>query len=433
MRWWPGSLFGRVAAILLAGLTAAYALSYWSVMRERASLAESMMLAYVGRDVVSSVAMLDHLPASQRAAWLNKLQRPNYRFTLGDPAVPPSSSDAVGIARMLATSLNTELGPGRVLGVGVEDPSRTVFSLRLADGSPLTLHLMTPRKMVSLSTALLLALQLAVVGACIWWGVRVATRPLGELAQAATRLGDDPQAAELPERGPAEVRRAIAAFNVMQRRIAAHLAERLQILAAVSHDLQTPITRMRVRTDLLADEALRDKLQADLLDMQHLVEEGLAYARTAHAQAEAPQAIDLHALLDGLVCDYLDAGQRVELHVAPDLVIRTRPQALKRIVMNLVDNALKFAGQAEVVAQQGGGGVITISVLDRGPGVPEEHLQAVLQPFHRLEASRNRDTGGSGLGLPIAHRLSAAINSQLQLTPRVGGGLAAHLLMSDIH
>ena len=425
MSWWPSTLFGRVAAILLAGLTAAYALSFWSVMRERADLAESMMLAYVGRDVVSSVAMLDHLPASQRAAWLGKLQRPNYRFTLDDPTVP-TQSDAVGIARMLAASLNTELGPGRLLGVGVEDPSRTVFSLRLADGSPLTLHLMTPRKMVSLTTALLLALQLVVVGACIWWGVRVATRPLSDLAQAATRLGDDPKAPEMPERGPAEVRRAIAAFNVMQRRIAAHLAERLQILAAVSHDLQTPITRMRVRTDLLADEALRDKLQADLIDMQHLVEEGLAYARTAHAATEASQAIDLHALLDGLVCDYTDAGHAVTLSAPPGLVVTVRPQAFKRIVTNLLDNALKFAGSAEVVVHPQGP-ALTLSVMDRGPGMPADQLQAVLQPFYRLESSRNRETGGSGLGLAIAHRLSAALGASLSLHQRDGGGLEARL------
>lgn len=427
MSLWPRSLFGRVAAILLAGLTAAYALSFWSVMRERANLAESMMLAYVGRDVISSVAMLDRLPAAERAAWLRKLQRPNYRFTLDEPALR-QRADAAGIAQTLAASLNAELGPGRVLGVGVEDPARTVFSLRLADGVPLTLHLMTPRKMVSTTTALLLALQLAVVGGCVWWGVRVATRPLSDLASAASRLGDDPQAAELPERGPAEVRRAIAAFNTMQRRIAAHLAERLQILAAVSHDLQTPITRMRVRTDLMPDEALRDKLQADLMDMQHLVEEGLAYARTAHAALEQMQSVDLHALLDGLVCDYRDAARQVELLGPDNLTVSTRPQALKRIVMNLVDNALKFAGEAQVVVSQSNSALF-IDILDSGPGMPDDQLLAVLQPFYRVEASRNRDTGGSGLGLAIAHRLSGALGATLSLHNRPEGGLQARLAL----
>jgi signal transduction histidine kinase len=371
--------------------------------------------------------MLDRLPAAERVAWLRKLQRPNYRFTL-DETPSRQRADAVGIAQTLAANLNAELGPGRVLGVGVEDPSRTVFSLRLADGTPLTLHLMTPRKMVSTTTALLLALQLAMVGGCVWWGVRLATRPLSDLASAATRLGDDPQAAELPEQGPAEVRRAIAAFNTMQRRIAAHLAERLQILAAVSHDLQTPITRMRVRTDLMPDEALRDKLQADLLDMQHLVEEGLAYARTAHAAMEQMQSVDLQALLDGLVCDYRDAARQVELLGPSSITLSTRPQALKRIVMNLVDHALKFAGEAQVVVSQSDSALF-IDVLDQGPGMPDNQLLAVLQPFYRVEASRNRDTGGSGLGLAIAHRLSGALGATLSLHNRPRGGLQARLAL----
>lgn len=435
MSLWPRSLFGRVAAILLAGLAVVYALSYLSVMRERADLADTMMLAYLGRDVASSVAMLDRLPKAERSAWLDKLKRPGYRFSLDDAsdaaAALPVTHDPA-LPRSLVAALEAGLGQGKVLSVsgGAPEAGRpvTVLALRLSDGTPLSLHLMAPRRMVSATTAWLLALQLAVVGACVWWGVRLATRPLSDLAVAAARLGDDPQAPELPERGPAEVRRAIAAFNAMQRQIAAHMAERLQILAAVSHDLQTPITRMRVRTDLLADDALRDKLQADLFDMQHLVEEGLAYARTAHAATEVPQAIDLHALLDVLVCDRVDAGAAVTLDMPTPLVLSTRPQALKRIVTNLLDNALKFSGAAELTVRQGSMAV-TLSVLDRGPGIPEGQLQSALQPFYRLESSRSRETGGSGLGLAIAQRLSLALGGSLSLHRREGGGLEARLTL----
>lgn len=436
MSLWPRSLFGRVAAILLAGLAVVYALSYLSVMRERADLADTMMLAYLGRDVASSVAMLDRLPVVERTAWLDKLKRPGYRFSLGGmadtaPVALPSWADQA-LSRSLVVALETELGPGKVLNVKAAPPEAgrpvTALGLRLNDGTPLTLHLLAPRRMVSATTAWLLALQLAVVGACVWWGVRVATRPLSELAEAAARLGDDPQAPELPERGPAEVRRAIAAFNAMQRRIASHLAERLQILAAVSHDLQTPITRMRVRTDLLVDEALRAKLQADLFDMQHLVEEGLAYARTAHAATEVPQALDLHAMLDVLVCDRADAGAIVSLKMPADLVLSTRPQALKRIVTNLLDNALKFAGAAELTVRQDSAAVV-LSVLDRGPGIPDDQLQSALQPFYRIESSRSRETGGSGLGLAIAQRLSLALGGTLSLHRREGGGLEARLTL----
>jgi signal transduction histidine kinase len=302
------------------------------------------------------------------------------------------------------------------------------FDLRLADGSPLALHLQPPRLMVSATTAGLLLLQLALLGACIAWAVRQTTRPLAQLASAADVLGRNPDAPPLAEHGPLEARRAAAAFNTMQRRIATHLTERLQILAAVSHDLQTPITRMRVRTELLADEAVRDKLQADLAEMQNLVEEGLAYARSAHAATEAARPVDLHALLDSLVCDYTDAGHAVVLSGSHPAPLATRPQALRRVVGNLVDNALKFAGAAEVAVHSDGASV-QISVCDRGPGIPAHQLAAVLQPFVRLEDSRNRDTGGAGLGLAIASQLATALGGILSLLPRAGGGLEARLTL----
>lgn len=430
MSLWPRSLFGRVAAIMLAGLAVAYAMSFWSVMRERSSLADSMMQAYLGRDVASSLAMLERLPPSERPLWLERLARPNYWFLVGETPAAPSAAEPSTPSRQLMASLRAQAGAARVLDARDEGPTM-VFRLRLADGSPLSLHVSRPRRSITLATATLLLCQLAVLAGCVWWAVRVATRPLSQLADAAARLGTDPESAAMPEQGPTEVQRAATAFNAMQRRIGEHMAERLQILAAVSHDLQTPITRMRVRTDLLADGALRDKLQADLQGMQHLVEEGLAYARTAHAAMEKPQAIDLHALLDGLVCDYADAGHDIQLQADPGMVITTRPQALKRVVGNLVDNALKFAGQAEVLVRADESAVV-IRVVDRGPGMPDDQMVAALRPFYRLEGSRNRETGGSGLGLAIAQRLSTALGADLRLSRRDGGGLEARLSLPAV-
>jgi signal transduction histidine kinase len=228
----------------------------------------------------------------------------------------------------------------------------------------------------------------------------------------------------LVQEGPHEVQSAAAAFNAMQRHIAAHMAERMHILAAISHDLQSPITRMRVRTDLLADEVLREKLQADLLAMQRLVEEGLAYARTAHASTEKQQKVDLPALLDALACDHIDAGRQLTLHPCSPCVIHTRPQALRRIIDNLIDNAMKFAGSAEI-AVRCEGRKVDILVSDRGPGIPTDQIAVAMQPFSRLETSRNRDTGGSGLGLAIAQGLSRALGGDLTLLNRPGGGLEA--------
>lgn len=437
---WPRTLGGRIAAILLGGLVLAYGLSLASIMRERQGLADTMMRAYVARDLASSVGVLDRLPAAERADWLEPLSRPNYRLTLGlapeaasAPGVEPSAT-AVG----LADELRQRLGPGRVQGLAAEGERGAVFRLHLADGTPLVVHLAAPMRGVSPANALLLLAQLAVLGGCVAWAVRLATRPLAQLAQAADRLGADPQTEVLASDeagGPVEVLRARAAFQSMQARIKAHMAERLQLLAAISHDLQTPITRLRLRAEALDNDVLRDKFQADLLGMQRLVEEGLAYARTAHASTEPACPVDLQALLDGLVCDYTDAGRAVSLQAPAALVLRTRPVALQRIVGNLVDNALKFAGAAEVTASirtGQGPSTVEIAVRDRGPGVPQAQLPRITEPFYRLEASRNADTGGSGLGLAIAQRLAQALGGELSLRNRDGGGLEALLTLPDL-
>ncbi|RRS02717.1 HAMP domain-containing protein [Aquabacterium soli] len=434
--WWPRTLGWRIALILLGGLVLAYALSLASIMRERQGLADTMMHAYVARDLASSVGVLDRLPAAERAAWLEPLSRPNYRLALRDEAaVVPPGTEPTAMAQALALELRQRLGDGRVQGLVPEGDRGAVIRMRLADGTPLTVHLAAPMRGVSAANAALLLAQLLVLGACVAWAVRLATRPLVQLAQAADRLGADPQADVLPPfdaTGPAEVRRAHAAFQSMQTRIREHMAERLQLLAAISHDLQTPITRLRLRTEALIDESLREKFQADLLGMQRLVEEGLAYARSVHASAEPACRVDLHALLDGLVCDYADAGRPVMLQAPSTLVLTTRPLALQRIVGNLVDNALKFAGAAELSAQAvatQGAAVVQIVVRDRGPGVPVGQLARITEPFVRLEASRNADTGGSGLGLAIAQRLAQALGGRLSLRNRDGGGLEALLTL----
>ncbi|MCM5681422.1 ATP-binding protein [Schlegelella sp. S2-27] len=419
------SLFARVVAILLAGLAAAYGLSYWAVQQEKRHLVDSMMSGYVARDVASSLAILERVPADERSAWLQRLARPNYRWVLGAPA--PSGAPQARTA--LTADIASTVGADRVQAVETLPGGGWAMALRLADGSAVSLQLQPPARAVTARTAGLLLLQLLIVGACTWWAVRQATRPLARLGQAARLLARDANLVRpLPEDGPREVREAAAAFNAMQHRIAEQMRERLHILAAVSHDLQTPITRMRVRTDLLADAAARRRLQADLSHMQSLVEEGLAYARTAHAAEEPSQAVDLHALLDTLVCDFVDDGHVVRFDAGSVVTLNTRPLALRRIVSNLLDNAVKHAGAAEV-RMTIEAAAVHITVLDRGPGIPEARLAEMKQPFRRLEESRSRDTGGSGLGLAIAERLSHAIGAELHLKNRPGGGLEAQLVV----
>ncbi|CAN0628386.1 two-component system, OmpR family, osmolarity sensor histidine kinase EnvZ [Burkholderia multivorans] len=428
---WPRSLFARLALILCVGLALAQTLSFWLTITERDQAMTNVMMGYIEREVTSSVALLDRLPAAERAEWLPRLARRSYRFMLGPGSrggpvdarlsarVEQSIADGIGKAYPLTA--NAVPGDGEHIQV----------HLRLTDGSPLTID-MHPMSGMPLSGWLpvVLVLQLAVLAACCWLAVRLATRPLHQLAEAADTLGPDLKAVRLPETGPSEVARAAKAFNAMQDRIAQYATERMQILAAISHDLQTPITRMRLRVDMLDDDAQAAKLRQDLLEMENLVKEGVLYARTLHGTAEAPRRVDLDALLDSIVSDYVDAGAPVSLERRVATALVTRPQSLRRIIGNLVDNALKYGGSAVIEVDAGADGGVRIAVLDRGPGIPADKLAHVFEPFVRLETSRNRDTGGTGLGLAIARQLTLALDATLTLQNRADGGLAATLTLN---
>jgi signal transduction histidine kinase len=422
----PHSLYGRIALILIGALLVAHALTYLAILRERGDLAQTMMLSYLGRDVAASVAILDRVPPAERAQWLPRLERQNYRYALAEAAgAAPLQGD---LPQRLSSVIAAQVGAARV-GTMTQTAQAWQLPLRLADGSPLTLTVNPPQTGVSRGTLWLLFAQLATLALAAWFAVRLATRPLTRLAHAADTLGHGTQTTPLPEDGPHEVARAAHAFNAMQQRIADHITERVHTLAAISHDLQTPLTRMRLRAELLPEGGAREKLLGDLGAMQSLVGEGLAYARTAHAAQETPRAVDLNALLDNLVCEATDAGQRAQLrgHLATPLI--TRPQALRRVVGNLLDNALKFGGEAEVLLEPGDEREIHIIVRDPGPGIPPAQLDAVLQPFVRAEPSRNRETGGTGLGLSIANQLAAVLGGRLRLSNLPQGGFEARLTL----
>ena len=398
-RWWPRTLFARLTLILCGGLALATALSFQLVMYERTQAGTAMMLGYLDQDLASAVTLLERLPAAQRADWLPHLARTNYSLLL-DPGVggpAPASArarrvlDSIGAA-LGARQFSANLVPGNA--------ERLQLHLRLKDGSPLTIDLRLRGMPLSPWLPLVLLAQLALICGCTWFAVRLATRPLAQLAQAADTLGPD------------------------------YMSERMQILAAISHDWQTPITRMRMRADMMEEGAHGTALRRDLLEMEALVREGVTYAKTLHATAEPTLRIDPDALLDSMQCDYADAGHAVTLEGRVGSLLVARPQALRRILSNLIDNALKFTGAAEVRAQPARAGQVTITVSDRGAGIPEDQLEAVFQPFFRLESSRNRASGGTGLGLAIARQLANAMNATLTLHPRSGGGLEARLTLA---
>ncbi|MEB0140661.1 MULTISPECIES: ATP-binding protein [unclassified Undibacterium] len=435
---WPRSLFGRISLILLFGLCVAHILSFGMIVYERDQASKATMSYYLGHDVAGSIAMLERLPAEERAVWLPRLDRNNYRYFLraGEPAsahVAEKSADTT-LAIEVMQSVRAALGSGYTVipGFYLDAQARKHMNLHLNlyDGTPVSIDMVSSGLTYSSWLPLILVAQLLILIAFSWLAVRLATRPLAQLAAAADRVSPDRSTDLFPTDGPLEVAKAGIAFNAMQQRISTYLSERIQILAAVTHDLQTPITRMRLRVEMSDEEGHKDKLLRDLLAMQSLVEQGVAYAR-AHQLGQQPKektySLDLDALLRSLVNDYQDAGHSIALTAQLGRPLRSAPHALKRILSNLLDNALKFGSEVEIVVQNLAADHIAIAVLDRGPGIPAAELAAVLQPYYRVENSRNRDTGGSGLGLAIAQQLSLALGGSLHLSNREGGGLLAEL------
>ncbi|ROO40741.1 ATP-binding protein [Pseudomonas sp. 7SR1] len=425
---WPRTLASRLWLVFLVGLILAQSLTFAAQYYERYQSTKTAMLGNFEHDTATSIAILDRLPAAERLEWTKRLQRRNYDYLLRehDPGIALTSND---LAATAAQSLQASLGRNYDLTF-VEIPGpRQHFQaqVRLADGSPVTIDVRPSVRPLSPWLPFVLFGQLVLMIGCTWLAVRIAIRPLSRLAEAVENLDPNAHPVQLDENGPREVAYAARAFNSMQARIAAYLKERMQLLAAISHDLQTPITRMKLRAEFMDDSVEKDKLGNDLDEIEHLVREGVAYARSVHGATETSCRISLDSFLDSLVCDYQDTGREVSLIGKNGAVIETRPHALRRILVNLVDNALKYAGTAEVEICGNASTGVSIKVLDRGPGIPEEILAEVVKPFYRVESSRNRSTGGTGLGLAIAQQLANAIGGSLSLRNRDGGGLCVTL------
>jgi signal transduction histidine kinase len=279
-RLWPDSLFGRLAIILFSGLVAAHVLAFVLIALDRLAIEDELGSKFAAGDIADAVAILDYVEPEERPAWLDRISRLHWRYVLGDEgeiAQPSSRRLQANIARLRAA-----LGPGHSANFVYFDPPaqlRRGIRIHLKDGSPLTLAIFPSRETISPWLPAALAVQLCIIAFFVWVAVKLATQPLARLEHAAHSLGSDLRGEPLPEDGPKEVARTAAALNAMQRRIAEQVAERIQILAAISHDLQTPITRMRLRADFLGDSDAREKLQGDLQEMQTLVKQGLALAR----------------------------------------------------------------------------------------------------------------------------------------------------------
>jgi len=248
------------------------------------------------------------------------------------------------------------------------------------------------------------------------------TRPLAQFARASQRLGTNIKAPPLPERGPVEIRLATQAFNQMQSRIRRFIEDRTQMIAAISHDLGTPIARMRLRAEFVDDEEQQQKMLADLDDMEKMVFSALSFARDDSAR-EPVAKVDFRTLLHRVCDDIGDSGFEVSLSLdGVAIPYNCRPVALRRALNNLVENAAKYGLEAHVSLIEQPGAIL-IRIDDNGPGIPEDRREDVFKPFFRLESSRNRETGGTGLGMTVARTIIRAHGGDIKLSNREQGGL----------
>jgi signal transduction histidine kinase len=441
-RLWPRSLAARTAFVLLVGLIlvqvaglAIHAMDRIDV--QRLAQARNLAVRVVGlyRTVVLTTP-------EQRAEVLAELHRgPDLSAELSkEPPVTDLPPMPLPAQRLFRVSMNFVGVPGpqhwrEMQFLGGPEWDRVAIGLRLPDGNWLNINAeLEPVRPWHSPTFLAAFVLMTVVAAGLTlWTVRRLTAPVRTLAAAAEALGRDVNAPPLPEDGPLEVAVAAAAFNTMAARIRRFVQDRTDLLTAIGHDLRTPITRLKLRAEFIEDDEQRGKVLGDLEELEAMVSATLAFGRDART-GEAVSALDLAELLRTLLDEAGDArpeaAERLEYEGPPHWTVRARPLALKRALTNLISNAVMYGGSARVrlvppASVGAAGAMLTIEVEDDGPGIPPGELERVFEPFHRGEPSRNRETGGVGLGLPIARNILRAHGGDVVLANRPTGGAKA--------
>lgn len=454
MRLLPRSLFGRLVLVLLAGLLVAQFISVLILLQDRGTALYRASGLQAAQRIAGVVELLDTLEPRQRQQVAAAMTTNALRVALYDvPPPAPAPNEAENTrAAMLRAAVRRTLGEARAMQITVtdltEDQTRPTGPLRhdaggrrpwrgvafsvhvqLRDGTWVGFYHRLPRELFAWPQRLLLMLTVLLVSvvALSLLAVRWLSRPLSVLAQAATELGEDLRRPPLPEAGPLEVQHAARAFNRMQTRIQRQIEDRERLLAAISHDLRTPITRLRLRAEALEDAALKAKFEHDLADMEAMVSATLAFMR-AGADREATAPIDIMALLGSIQTDMTELGHSVDVIGSTPAPYRGQPLALKRALVNVIDNAVKYGGRAQIRVEDDAS-ALRIVIADDGPGIPPTELEKVFEPFYRLEASRSRDSGGVGLGLAIARSIVRAHRGDLMLRNRDQGGLEAVLTL----
>jgi signal transduction histidine kinase len=473
----PRTLFGQIMLALCAGLIAAQAAGIWLTLYDRARFGEGMLGAFAAQRIAGVISILDTAERSERHRLVHALNVPPTHVNLDEPWQPltePVNDDAKSFIGHIEQELDH---PTTIQVVSIKrgewhrrsdastlpqgekemngsaklpDPRLPFFQeintgketdraprqghpilfvtgqARLKDGTVVTFRHGLPEPSLEwplrlLGLLVILGVSVALLSA---WAVRRLTQPLASLADAATGLAQNLERPPLPETGPLEVATAARAFNAMQRDLKRYLETRAQALAAVSHDLRMPITRLRLRFERIEEGSLRSKMESDLSEMDAMIGSTLEFLR-AGTNAEKASKLDLNALVESVTEDMITLGAQITPHGNATQPILARPEALRRCLSNLLDNARRYGGGAIDISIAERADTVEINIDDRGPGIPQADLERVFEPYVRIEASRAKHTGGSGLGLAIARAIARSHGGDVNLSLRNGGGLTA--------
>jgi len=470
-RLWPQSLAGQLVVFLLTAIVIAQAIAFMVVTDERRVAVERTTRDQVVARTIDFARLVAESPIDLQNRMMRNASDRRLRFDISDTNLLEHTdaderdgklerriADDLGpLAREVRVVYETEglnrwlrsakkgepksvegKGPGPQGAQGSSSgPSRLrdfvglTISINLAPGTASGGRWLNMRTIVRTQPPTFEGLALASVIATaavlviiVVFTVRRTTRPLRELAGAAERFGRGEMVAPLAEHGPSDVRRTVAAFNAMQDRLKRFVDDRTSMLAAISHDLRTPITSLRLRAEMVEDAEARDAMMRTLADMQTMVEATLSFAKD-EATVEATRTVDLAALLDSLCDDLAAMGKDVTFAENDEkLAIACRPTALGRALRNLIENSVNYGLRARVSVHREGDEVV-VEIDDDGPGIAEADLTRVFEPFVRLETSRSKQTGGIGLGLSIARTIIHAHGGKIDLANAVDGGLRA--------
>lgn len=426
------SLAGRMFLLLTLAVLSAQLVSFAVYLYDRRAMISLVTEELLIGRIPPSVEILRELSPTRQEAFTEVLNSRWTRYRVETAPLVAPSAPAHPLAVRLAENLALPEAAVRVTVVTPQDSRYSTGATEFAQVLQIAvqldeerwLNVERPQRMSLWRHAdrmfLSLFLSIAAVLVAAAFLARRISRPLGALSEAAERFGRGELARKLPPQGPEDVARTIRAFNLMSERLQRFVSDRTRMLAAVSHDLRTPITALRIRAEMIDDEALRGRINGLLEEMEHMVDSTLQFAR-ADVVAEPTEPVDVAELVERAVHDVDPRGERTTFVAAEaPLLISGRPKALARAMRNVVENAVRYGERAEVKVQSEPQQA-RILVRDRGPGIPEPEQERVFEPFVRLEGSRSTETGGSGLGLTIARTIVHAHGGEIGLENRPEG------------